>query len=93
MTEAVYDTAFVRRCATDETYRGELLSQAEFDRWLAHTKAEVLREMADAWYDDDSGAHWDDFPIVNDAPLLCRNSAEGRDWLRFHADRIERGER
>ena len=35
MTEAVYDTAFVRRCATDETYRGELLSQAEFDMHVA----------------------------------------------------------
>lgn len=57
MTEAVYDTEFVRRCATDECYRGELLSQAEFDRWLAHTKAELLRELRDSFRPGD-GNPW-----------------------------------
>lgn len=47
MNEQIYDTAFVRRCATDECYRGELLSARDFDRWLTHTKAEALREAAD----------------------------------------------
>lgn len=51
MTERhAYDTAFVRRCATDQTYSGELLSTAEFDRWLtAHDRevsARALRETA-----------------------------------------------
>lgn len=38
----IYDTAFVRRCATDETYNGELLSARDFDSWLARVKAEAL---------------------------------------------------
>ena len=37
----IYDTAFVRRCATDECYNGELLSARDFDRWLAQVKAEA----------------------------------------------------
>lgn len=42
MNEQIYETAFVRRCATDETYNGELLSARDFDRWLAQVKAEAL---------------------------------------------------
>lgn len=41
----IYDTAFVRRCATDDAYSGELLSAREFDSWLAQVKAEALREL------------------------------------------------
>lgn len=41
---ATYDTAFVRRCATDECYRGELLSARDFDRWLAQVKADAWDE-------------------------------------------------
>ena len=41
MIMAEYDTAFVRRCATDETYDGELLNAGDFNRWLAQVKAEA----------------------------------------------------
>ena len=43
-----YDTAFVRRCATDEAYSGELLSAREFDSWLARVKADVWDESSKA---------------------------------------------
>ena len=45
---ATYDTAFVRRCATDETYNGELLSAREFDSWLARVKADAWDESSKA---------------------------------------------
>ena len=95
MTEAVYDTAFVRLCATDETYNGELLSQAEFDRWLAHTKAELLWEesrylrerISDATaarnrFDPDS-QQWAEFDQG------IRRMAEEANRLSLRANRIE----
>ena len=44
----IYDTAFVRRCATDEAYSGELLSAREFDSWLARVKADAWDESSKA---------------------------------------------
>lgn len=37
-----YSTDFVKKCATDEVYTGELVSPLEFDRWLN-------AQLADAW--------------------------------------------
>lgn len=37
-----YNTDFVKKCATDEVYNGELVSPLEFDRWLN-------AQLADAW--------------------------------------------
>lgn len=90
VTRSLEERGYVRRAALSRARAVLALFAAQ--PTVAQAKAEVLREMADAWYDDDSGAHWDDWPLVNDAPLLCRTSEEGRDWLRFHADRIEKGE-
>ena len=45
---ATYDTAFVRRCATDEAYSGELLSARESDSWLARVKADAWDESSKA---------------------------------------------
>lgn len=72
-----YDTAFVRRCATDETYNGELLSARDFGRWLAQVKAEALREAADDMDDTDDP---DAIHVYNGDIDL---------WLRARAERIE----
>lgn len=37
-------TDFVRTCATNDSYPGELLSRAEFDEWLAEHDAQVRSE-------------------------------------------------
>lgn len=95
MIMAEYDTEFVRRCATDETYNGELLSARDFNRWLARIKAEALREeshylrerISDATaarnrFDSDS-QQWAEFDQA------IRRMAEEANRLSLRADRIE----
>lgn len=59
---------------------------AEFDRWLASVKADVLRDAADRWT---QGA-WASTPRHTDrvADRMGASQYAG-DWLRAEADRIE----
>lgn len=44
MTDWTPDTAFIRRCASDDGYNGELASSREFDRWLQSVKETAWAE-------------------------------------------------
>lgn len=40
----VYPTEFILKCATDESYNGELVSPLEFQAWLRKVKADAWAE-------------------------------------------------
>ena len=76
---ATYDTAFVRRCATDETYNGELLSARDFDRWLAQVKAEAWDEGYGTGVHDERTAAEVDWPEYREPGRVNPYRTERRD--------------